>query len=423
MKVDTARQQFGVIDTWQLPSAVKSIIGTETVRQCLDHCWVQHSTRSSAQLDAIVFTGSMARDEATCVLKDEWYKVLGDAEFLLVFKGNVALPSLEEINCQQRRIEDALRQHNIECRVSLAAVRANYFEELPKHIFSYELRNCGRVIWGNAMVLDLIPQFAPSDVSQEDAWRLLCNRIVEQLEVASELPVSSEFFSAAAYYRTIKLYLDIATSFLVFAGAYDPTYAGRSKRLNALARESSGTDQPFDLTAFARVVETCTAWKLDPQCVRLPANREFWETAVYHAQLLWLWELRRLTGTVLQASRRDLLEKWRQMQRLPVRLRGWAYIARRQGWSQAIRLSPRWVPRAFRASPRYLVYVVASELFFRLPCVLSPEKSRRRVDVDWAKVRHALPVLPGASVASPDWRQLASDVVWNYQQFLVGTRA
>src|SRR5207237_5460685 len=121
----------------------------------------------------------------------------------LVFKDNAALPSSAEINCLRHKIEDALPRHNIECQVSIAAVHANYFEGLPEHIFSYELRSCGLVIWGNRTILDRIPQFAASEISQEDAWRLLGNRIVEQLEVASELPASNEIFPAAAYYRTV----------------------------------------------------------------------------------------------------------------------------------------------------------------------------------------------------------------------------
>jgi hypothetical protein len=395
----------------------RSLIGEHVCREVVQHCTGLYGT----QLVSIVLTGSMARQESTLVLESGEYQVLGDAEFLLVFYKSFPLPGRSGLAELRSNITSSLLCKGIRCSISLAAVHPNYFRELPAHIFSYELRNCARVVWGAPGSLQLIPLFTPAELALEDAWQLLCNRMVEQLAVVPALPSKADRLPAPVFYRTVKLYLDSATSFLVFAGAYAPTYAGRAKALSALARDASRQDDPLDVQQFAKRVEQCTAWKLTPAREGPAPTREFWEDGIRYAYLLWVWELKRLTGTTAQLSSRDLLEKWRHQQPLYCRLRGWAYVLRRRRWREAFRLLPRCLRGALHSAPRHSVYAAASELFFRLPSLLVSGASQPP-EVDWADVRRNLPVVCEFSKGS-DWRQLASDIVWNYQEFLVETRA
>ena len=65
--------------------------------------------RYGAGLQALVLTGSMARNEATTVEVDGVRRVLGDAEFLLIFRDSVAwLPDDVELTADCARIEAAL---------------------------------------------------------------------------------------------------------------------------------------------------------------------------------------------------------------------------------------------------------------------------------------------------------------------------
>ena len=151
----------------------------------------------------------------------------------------------------------------------------------------------------------------------------------------------------------------------------------------------------------------------------------FWEEAVTYAERLWRWELVRLTGLRDHLPNRALWEGWMQLQPFRDRFRGWLCVARRRGWHRSWRAWPQWGRRGWRGSPRYWVYAAASELFFRLPWLVEPESQRPEPDLDSEELRRLLPVVRGGSLfdGRPVWQQLASDIVWNYHEFLENTRA
>lgn len=408
------------------PAALKTVICEETIRLCVEDY--------GDVLRAIVLTGSLARDEGTFVKQGERWSLLGDAELLLIFDEHASLPPTLGLDLVCRKIESRLLRRRIAGHLTLTAVHAVYLRKLRPHIFAFELRTYGQVVWGEPTVLSLIPSFASSDIPWEDAWRLLCNRMIEHLEIVEELAGGFENLSQSARYRTVKLYLDMATSFLLFVGAYEPTYRERAEKLRILAENTHPDDDyPFPLQDFSKQVTACTQSKLlgitwcgvSPSVGQSGAELLFWEKAVAYARLLWRWELARLTGVRGQASDRELRRKWMQLQPPHFRLRGWAYVLRKRGGHHSWREWPRWGRRAWQASPRYWVYAAASELFFRLPCLLRPRNERPVTNVDWEAVRRWLPIVRESEQGQklPDWWQLAADIVWNYHQFLVETRA
>src|SRR5215831_18386331 len=100
-------------------------------------------------LEAIILTGSMARDEASFWDDSETIAVRGDAEFLLVFADTVRVPSVQAIEEQAKVVESQLIERNICCKICLSPVSLAFMEGIIPHIFGYELRRCGRVIWGD----------------------------------------------------------------------------------------------------------------------------------------------------------------------------------------------------------------------------------------------------------------------------------
>ncbi len=403
-------------------------VGPTAVASRLKAFLSEQACRASAEqygrsLHAVVLTGSLARDEATFVRQEPWWTMLGDADFLLVLDARSPLPGPSALQRLAKRVEEALAEQGLLCHLSLGAVHPNYFRRLRPHIFAFELRACGQVLWGNPGILSLIPEFLASDIPLEDGWRLLSNRMVEFLGLADELTATT--VSPHVQYRTAKLYLDMATSLLLFAGNYQPTYRGRLERLAALAAEPSrGEEYPFPLSGFARRVAECTGWKLRGVARPAASRADYWAEAVMYARRLWRWELQRLLATRANAPDRELLARWIRRQPWRQRLRGWLYVWRRQGWRNGWQVSASWLRAVARASPRYAVYGAASELFFRLPLLLGPFGERWEGDVDWARVRHSLPVFTATPQDGiPAWRRLAADVVWNYHRFLEGTRA
>ncbi|MHB8412007.1 MAG: hypothetical protein ACYDDI_08675 [Candidatus Acidiferrales bacterium] len=377
------------------------------------------------RIRAIVLTGSLARDEGTFLLRGDTWVSSGDAEFIIVASWKTSLPSVEEIDEVGRQIESRLLQRKIDCQIDLGRAYAYYLRNLPPHIFSYELRECGKVIWGDASVLNLIPQFSAEELDLEDAWCLLCNRLIELLGFPAELISNGGTWSAKFRYQIQKLYLDMATSYLVFVRAYAPGYQKRQEILSRLARETPrGGEYPFDLQEFARRVAACTDSKVsmgnsDGDAVALDPG-----DAIHAAHCLWRWELARLAGSTRPLGDCELIKEWMRSVPLHQRVRGWLVVLSASGWHKNFSAWPRWFNLCRKASPRGCVYFVGSGILFKLI-----EENKHLRETDWRNNAMALteflPVrkLDPNADAEVRWEDLASDVTWNYQRFLVGTRA
>lgn len=367
----------------------------------------------------------MARDEATWVFGPERWRLLGDAEFLLVFEARAPLPSQPAMESLEHEIRAELAREGILGHVQVTPVYAQFFKDLQPRLFAYELRASGRVVWGDPSILSLIPEFSSTDILLEDAWRLLANRMIEYLEATSEVEACTGALPQDLRYRTVKLYVDMGTSLSVFAGFYAPAYGERSRRLSALAAgPEAGQHWPFPLRPFAEQVSIATALKLGkgPQQSADP-GWEFWRQAIRYAKLLWRWELARLVGVREPAQNCDLMQRWMRLQPWGQGLRGWAFVWRTSGWLRSWRWWPRWARLAVGGSPRYWVYDAAQTLFQQLPDPLDVGSHTDLGEIG-ESVANGLPVLRQAPpMGGRRWADLVHQVAWNYHQFLEPTRA
>jgi hypothetical protein len=474
------------------------------VRDQVCGCVLRRCRESFAShLRSLVLTGSMARNEATIRIgsnkpqaishkhgapkpaaenrelrTENSLKVLGDVDFILVFNDRHALPNSRFVAAVLAGCEADLRDAGIDAHLSMATVHGNYFQELPPHIFSYELRASGRVIWGDADILQLIPEFAPQALSLEDAWRMLSNRMTEWLKEAAgnssdkQQATSNKQENAkpstensrtvgsgkqdggadGLTYATIKLYLDMATSLLVFLQAYEPSYGARAKKLASLAdAQGEAFNLPFPLRDFAQLVTACTEWKIGSKSSG--ASLEFssrmaagWQQAVDWARRLWVWELAQLTavssfafpvssagaecadpletgnGKLEPDTTESLFNSLAGTQTLSQKLRGWLYVVRREGWLRSAPHWPRWLRMMCRCTPRYGVYYATFQLISRLPAA-GREDVREVMSIS-KRVNNLLPVCAGhPAVTGTNWQPLAAQIVWNYRNFVVETRA
>ena len=374
------------------------------------------------RLRAIVLTGSVARDEGTFVNTAEGMTLLGDAEFFVVFHDATALPDDADLKVIEGKLHERLRRRGVVAHVSLSGVQSRYFRGVRPSIFGFELRTCGIVAWGDKDILQLIPPIAPADIPLEDGWRLLANRLVEQLEGFDELASGRPVLSSETHYRAVKLYLDMGTSLLLFAGKYAPTYAQRADALEVLT--ATGALSGFPLESFVRDVLAATRWKLRATTPSVSSSREFWQRAIEHAERLWYWQLAQLTGAPATHEISGLFDAWRQRQPLAARLRGWAHVARREGVRSTFARWPRWLRSAMSGSPRYFVYSVAAPMVFALRHAnQSGYTGALRDGASFLDRR--LPVsLPGrGETGRVDARDAVNLVLENYRHFLVGTRA
>ena len=396
---------------------LSAIIGEETVRLCLEKC--------GQQLRAIILTGSLARDEATFIQEKSGWRLLGDVDFFLVYGQTSPLPSDADLSSLGSAVEQRLVTRGISGHVGLGAVHPSYLRQLRPRIASYELRNSGRVLWGDAQILSLIPQFGVGEIPREDAWRMLCNRAVEFVaSAATDQPAEADG-DFSSFYAAIKLMLDSATSYLVFTGAYEPTFRRRAVRLGEFANESAAISAaPFPLRPFADQVSACTAWKLSGSEKDAQFRPEIWKQAMRYAIALCRWELLQLTDAPATLSDDELWCRW--LSRLTVLqwVRAWLSAARRVGWSQSWKNWPRWMRLSLRGTPRYLVYRVAAGLLSELSRCAETDSTAFRLDSNLGELGALLPERAPASFGRGDNSQnLAADLAWNYKTFLLGTDA
>ncbi len=412
------------------------------------------------ELSAVILTGSMARSEATLRSVPSGnaafprIELESDAEFIVILSDGARLPRREMEGALAADCERELRVLGIGIHIDLSCCHRTYLRSLPPHIFTYELRARGRVVWGKPETLEQIPDWRPAQLELEDAWRLLCNRTVEQLQIVEDLPLQSRRDPHERLrYRLIKLYLDMATSLLVFAGMYAPGYRQRCENLGRLRANADAQEWPFPLAWFYERVRACTEAKLsgagplaagaDPGLVLA-----WWRDALENLQRLQGWELQAMlggpAGDYAPTASCERFAAWRRAQPWQQRLRGWLALVRRTGW-RGMRLWPRWARLTMEGSPRYLIYQAAALLTLRLPEYLEREDGeqspvgqsasnftalaeesaapKRRESGEAAAAElvgglSPLPLSPGAS-----WRDCAALLLHQYRGFLQDTRA
>ncbi len=380
-------------------------------------------TAFGGRLISVILTGSAARGEATIVSSGDGWKILGDAEFLVVLHQAVGPASTRSRDTVKRESAEKLRLQGIEVTIGLGLVPVSYLKELPAYIFSYELRECGKVISGNPQILNVIPQFSASAISREDAWRLLCNRMIEQLEVVGDLERTPQQLTNSLHYATVKLYLDMATSYLVFAGAYAPTYRERAQRLMTLASQSND-DAPFSLKDFGATVSECTSWKLNGKEGDRNRSLQFWQEAISYAHQLWRWEITQMTGASNKSTDTELWTKLAEAMTVREKIRGWLSVIKRSSALEIFRNWPRWLKLGSRATPRYWVYRAGAEVLFDFEARMTASSKKGSPDFADSHAASLLPVCQmKTGTAETSWKSAASEITANYWRYVAETRA
>lgn len=405
----------------------------ETTESLIQEISVTLVGRLGTRPRAIVLTGSFARGEGSILTFANRLQVLGDMEFMVVFSRGVDRALLQTaLDQEARQIRGELAVRGIECELEFRAITSDYFQALRPQIFGYELLSRGRTVWGDRSVLASVPRFPASAVPRWDAWRMLNNRILEQLEWIDAIANGNRDELVHMFYQLVKCHLDLGTTLLVFGGRYEDTYAGRSAALLRWAAEAESSSKSEFLGRVAGRVAACTSFKLFPNTNSIPLDvrihdqdmetlrgdlRRAVVELVPLARDIWRWEAGELTrcGPGHALSDEALHRAVLRQQPLSEKLRGWAKLT----FMPAVRSERGFFARLSRllpqGSPRYLVYRVAADLYFQLPSVVSGETAADSLAV----LDRFLPVaFAGNRVESRDWWRLRADVLKSWHLFL-----
>ena len=365
-----------------------------------------------ANLRAVVLTGSLARNEASYLRRDGKVILQSDVEAMVVLHDEAPLPSRQASHALCKLAEQLLAARGVSVEVSFSVVHGTYLRHLPPHIYSYELRSCGLVLFGEPVILDLIPNYSASDLSQEDAWRTISNRLIEQMGTSEDTPEAA----ATRRYRSVKLCLDIASSMLVFLERFEAGYRTRLHRMEEITLTPATLQLPISMEEFLPLVRLCTSAKLQPELV-IDLGDHFEERVIGWAWQIWLWQLQRMTGTGEGATAEQMVRTFGRGQGNQKLLRGWLYAVRRSGWLTSARYWPKWLSLyASGLTPRHAIYLAAYR--WHQAC---REKTISDLPQNLKSVRSLLPV--GGEVQAATVSGLAAQLVWNYKEFAVETRA
>ena len=320
-----------------------------------------------AELEAVVLTGSVARDEASVLATTSGWRLLGDIEYMVMFKSprNWAETRRRMADLSRRatnEIGDGGRRASIEYGASgLLYLRRN----IRPAIFSHELLQHGRVVWGRPDMLTEARPIPAEAIPREDAVALVMNRTVELLPLLTRRREDGEDPAVRAY-QVIKTLIDLAGSALAFSGGHVSRYGERPAAFERLllATADLRTALPSP-RAFVTELSRATACKLAPTSEHLAhfAHPSVVGSVAAWAKGIWIWEMRRLLGQP-SASPLQLLDGFLAHEPLGRRLRGWVKLLlhplRPSGTFSALRMTRLW----WRGSPQALTYAAALLVFW-----------------------------------------------------------
>jgi hypothetical protein len=391
---------------------LRSLICAAVVRVC--------TAVLGSGLRAIVLTGSLARNEATFSAGHSGFAFLSDGDFLLVLEEGAKDPSPAELHNLEQLVEARLLEETaISVHVGFASVYPHYFRRLLPTTFTYELKNNGVTIWGDAHILDYIRDFAKSALSKEDAWRTLNHRIIELISTIAASDLVARRATPQLEYALVKLYLDMATSFLLFLDRYQPTYTARLDELRKPIVEHRGPSR-FDQKAFCNRVSTCTARKLAHVPLQPEETAMLLKEAIGYGRELWFWETNLLCGSHEYLPVADVIAAMGRRQTYTEKQRAWISLVRRSGVTATAKHLLRCRKLSRLATPRYLIYGASFQLFCAAPERLKGTQllSDR---FDLSEICALLPIPPDEPANSVNWTSLASHTNRCYQRFLIGT--
>jgi hypothetical protein len=336
---------------------------------CVDpagDAWLRHRVEAAVGflLDAIgardveglILTGSLARGEASVVVEPDGCRLLGDVEFLLIVRPRKQWREFRrgvtEIGRHaSERIGDGSR-----FAVEYTPADASYLAERAQpSTFTFDLRQHGRVLFGNTGLIATIPAFERADIPATDAIETLMNRGIEWLALEStEGHEGSE-------YAVVKTLLDMAGSALAFAGIYESRYADRPSALRSLLSERPDLANAIrEPGSWLAAVESAAEVKLRPTGAGLRALGAAVQADTLRRWLvdLWRWELGSLLGR-RNTSVSELVTGYLLADRPAERLRGWAKYVWHPLRPASAPLTPRLARLAITAGPRRLVYAAA----------------------------------------------------------------
>ena len=281
----------------------------ERTRGFIPECARAIEKRLGAEaIEAIFVCGSFALGEETVVLETTPPVLLSDVDLVVVVK---SLDNLfawtsrrSELGAACERIVDDVRFSG---RVDVGVMLAEDLAGLPPRPGVYDMRAKGRVLSGNPRILELVPDYAPSEITTREALILIENRMIALIDSRGNARRRAEAEPYGAWYRIARVYTDIAAAAVSIAGAYVPGYAVRRDLIRMKTERRDALLSGLLSAEVVGKIDRWTRYKLEPSIETAGAGPGpgafdgLWEEAARDVLLFW-----RKAATRAREPRRDL---------------------------------------------------------------------------------------------------------------------
>lgn len=219
-----------------------------------------------AAVEAVFLCGSFASGEETIVLETETPTLLSDIDLVVVVKsGNDLRTWFPRRTDLGSACEALLSEVRWVGHVDFGVMMIDDLRHLPARPGVYDMKHRGRVLSGNAGILDSIPAYRASDITVREALLVIENRVISLLD---SCPACSPGRGEEPYrflYEVTRVYTDIAVAALSIAGCYIPGYIARKD----LIRTKIEKEKHFLLSNLVSPdvlskIDRWTRFKVDP---------------------------------------------------------------------------------------------------------------------------------------------------------------
>ncbi len=247
------------------------------------------------RIEGVFVCGSVAAGEETIVRETESPILLSDVDIVVV------LGSIETLReWYARRFELGAACELLAAaivfagRVDVGLLLPSDLEKLPARPGVYDMRRAGRMLRGDARLIELIPNYEKAAIAPREGIILVENRIASFL---GSYPPESALSRTGLYeflYEIARVYTDLAVAALCMAGRYEPGYLRRRGVLKEiLESEKGGLVAGLVSTEILSKVDRWTSFKIEPSVAALGVSpepqvlRRVWGEAA--KDILWFW--------------------------------------------------------------------------------------------------------------------------------------
>lgn len=184
-------------------------------------------------VSAIALSGSATFGEFTAVeTPDNGLFLLSDIDLSVITRSDAKRNAVKSIRPALKKKLGAIDEASIMCSPADIGVYSpgDLRAQVPK-MGVVEMRESGKVLWGDAAALMALPDYGPADITQWEAVTLLHNRCLESLSVAGKRESGRQQDTMNLLYAGAKAYLDAGTSLAAFHGRYVPGYRRRLREV------------------------------------------------------------------------------------------------------------------------------------------------------------------------------------------------